>query len=104
MNSERTVPRTYRVILDGVDVGTWTREDPVSWDADMRRFHKNESSWCADNIRDEGVLHVTEAARADLMRVTNPDACELCPRVVLEPVEGEPDYELEGKDGERERA
>lgn len=88
-----TTPRTYRVILDGADVGTWTREDPASWDVDMREFHKNESSWCANNLRHEGTLSVTEQARTALLTVVDPDACELCPRVGLRPVDGEPEYE-----------
>lgn len=81
------VERTYRVILNGVDIGTWSRRDPVSWDARMRAFHKNDSSWCVDNMRHEGILNL----RAPLPSCEG-DRC-LCSRVVLEPVANEPEYE-----------
>lgn len=86
------VPRTYRVILDGADVGTWTVGDPVSWNAEAREFHRNESSWCANNVRSEGTLLVTDDARVALLNVTKPGKCELCPRVEFIPVADEPEY------------
>lgn len=33
-------------------VGTFTRNDPYHWTAHDCEFHKNESSWCADNAVD----------------------------------------------------
>lgn len=43
----------YGVFLNDDRVGTWRREDPCSWTTHDREFHKNESSWCADNAMDE---------------------------------------------------
>lgn len=37
----------------GVKVGTFTRADPYSWSDYDCEFHKNDSSWCADNAVDE---------------------------------------------------
>ena len=37
--------RTYR--------GIWEVREPYSWDARMSEFHKNESSWCANNFLNE---------------------------------------------------
>jgi hypothetical protein len=34
-------------------VGTFTREDPYFWTPADCEFHKNESSWCADNALNE---------------------------------------------------
>ena len=31
----------------------YTIDVPAYWDADMIEFHRNESSWCADNLIDE---------------------------------------------------
>lgn len=89
------IPRTYRVILDGEDVGSWTIEDPISWDARMRAFHKNESAWCKNNMLDESMMGVTEEARKTIqaaMRAGAPGMCILCPRVSLIPCD-EPEYE-----------
>jgi hypothetical protein len=89
------VPRTYRVLLDRKDVGTWSREDPASWDRDMRYFHKNESCWCANNMKDQGTLNLNEGA---VLPFDNDEGersyvCTLCNHVELVPVDGEPEYE-----------
>lgn len=86
------VSRTYRVLLDNVDVGTWSRMDPVHWSAEMRRFHKNDSSWCSHNIAHEGTLSVTDVAREVLCAEGDPSLCTLCSRVEFVPVDGEPEY------------
>lgn len=81
-----TVPRVYRVVLDGEDIGSWATEDPASWDRDMREFHKNESSWCVGNIVDDGLrLDEGRSLPAD-------DEQCLCNSVTLEPADGEPEY------------
>lgn len=43
----------YDVLSDGVEVGTFERYDPHDWDKHNCEFHKNESSWCANNAKDE---------------------------------------------------
>ena len=43
----------YGVYAKGARVGTYRREDPLAWTIHDREFHKNESSWCADNAMDE---------------------------------------------------
>ncbi len=42
-----TVERPGRVF-----VGSWTFEEPYFWDEEFSVFHKNDSSWCAGNLRD----------------------------------------------------
>jgi len=82
-----TVKRTYRVLIGGQEIGTWSREDPASWDAEMRWFHKNGSSWCTDNMRDEGELHLSPGCA---LPPETHDGC-LCSGVELVPVD-EPEY------------
>lgn len=82
----QVVPRTYRVLLDGIDIGSWSTDDPVSWDVRMRDFHKNEASWCANNV-----THVGRLAIAIALPSTE-TAC-LCGRLAFEPVADEPEYE-----------
>lgn len=79
-----TVPRTYEVLLDAQTVGLWTCDDPVSWDRDQRYFHKNESSWCANNLLTSGALRLTEGRALPAPG----DDC-LCRRVELIPTESE---------------
>jgi len=33
--------------------GRWVFDEPHEWDEVMSEFHKNESSWCANNFLDE---------------------------------------------------
>jgi len=41
-------------LSDGVKfTGLWQCEVPHSWDEHMMDFHKNESSWCSNNIMHE---------------------------------------------------
>ena len=82
-----TVPRTYRVLLDGVDIGSWSTDDPVGSNRDMRHFHKNESSWCANNVMNTGTLSLSRP-----LPVPEPEHC-LCDYLAIEPVGGEPEYE-----------
>ena len=46
----------YRVYakIDGMEkqVGFFARDDPYFWDWTHCEFHKNDSSWCADNALD----------------------------------------------------
>lgn len=42
----------YDVLSDGIEVGTFETDDPCHWTAHDCNFHKNESSWCADNALD----------------------------------------------------
>lgn len=44
----------------GIEVGTFTREDPIQWDTYFCDFHKNDSSWCADNALDTIVWYKEE--------------------------------------------
>jgi hypothetical protein len=45
--------RVYMNLGDGErEVGTFQRHDPYFWNAHDCEFHKNESSWCADNALD----------------------------------------------------
>jgi len=39
----------YNVRMNGEIVGTFTRNDPYHWTEHDCNFHKNESSWCANN-------------------------------------------------------
>lgn len=39
----------YKILYEGRVVGKWIREDPWSWGAYECEFHKNDSSWCANN-------------------------------------------------------
>lgn len=39
-------------------IGTWTVPEPAAWGADDCEFHRNESSWCANNVRTTGTLAV----------------------------------------------
>jgi hypothetical protein len=82
------VRRVYRLVCDGVVIGSWTNDEPVSWDADMRRFARNDASWCADNIEDEGTLALAAGAS---LPAPSKGAC-LCTLVTLEPETGEPEY------------
>lgn len=43
----------YNVLFKNVVVGTFDRDDPHFWTEYDCNFHKNESSWCADNALDE---------------------------------------------------
>ena len=44
----------HRVTVDfpdgGVARGLWIFEEPHEWDQAMSEFHKNEGSWCANNL------------------------------------------------------
>lgn len=42
-----TIKRPGRVFT-----GSWTFEEPYFWDEKFSVFHKNDSSWCAGNLRD----------------------------------------------------
>lgn len=81
-----TVPRTYRVLLDGVDIGSWSTDDPVSWDVGAREFHKNDGSWCSDNVTHVGTLTLVSPLPIERR------GC-LCSCLAFEAVEGEPEYE-----------
>lgn len=37
----------------GNRLGTWRTTEPAHWSREDGQQHKNESSWCADNVRDE---------------------------------------------------
>jgi hypothetical protein len=39
----------YRVLSEGREVGTYNTYDPYHWDFTNCEFHKNDSTWCADN-------------------------------------------------------
>jgi hypothetical protein len=44
----------FRVTSDDGDlVGLWQTDEPHFWDKPMSEFHKNDSSWCADNLLGE---------------------------------------------------
>ena len=53
----------YRVLMGGVRVGTYERNDPYFWDEEMCNFHKNDSSWCADNALEDIEWSDPEAAK-----------------------------------------
>jgi hypothetical protein len=53
----------YQVLVDGEAVGTYVRDDPYFWTEADCDFHKNESSWCADNAVDRVKWH--DKAKAD---------------------------------------
>ncbi len=36
-------------------IGSWTNLEPWSADVETNEFMRNEGSWCADNMRDEGI-------------------------------------------------
>lgn len=48
MNLDRRSTESNR----GIEVGTFTRPDPHFWSSHDCEFHKNDSSWCADNALD----------------------------------------------------
>ena len=80
-----TEDRLYNVWFDGNHIGTWTRADPAHWDIDMCRFHKNESTWCANNMRHEGKLDLIEGNTLPF-DPEDSTTCTLCHHVVLAPV------------------
>lgn len=41
----------YAVLVDGNQVGTYETTEPFFWSKYDGEFHKNESSWCADNAQ-----------------------------------------------------
>src|SRR5690349_1970120 len=38
----------------GRRIGTWVTTEPWHWTEEDGRFHKNDGSWCTDNMRDSG--------------------------------------------------
>lgn len=45
---------TYGVYHEGRRIGAYTRDDPAFWTTKDCEFHKNDSSWCADNMIGDG--------------------------------------------------
>lgn len=45
---------TYAVLVGDVRVGTFVRDDPAGWSNEECERHKNESSWCLDNVEGAG--------------------------------------------------
>lgn len=69
---------TYEVRMNGKVVGTWTRPDPFYWGVAMCEYHKNESSWCADNALDGIVWSDLEAKKWCLQPAENDGCCRCC--------------------------
>ena len=84
-----TTQSFYEVKLDGMKVGVWSTNDPAAWDERRRYFHKNEGSWCSNNMQRQGKLTLI----ADVEIPFDPEdgtTCTLCQRVELIPLEGTP--------------
>lgn len=79
------VTNFYEVYLDGLYVGVWSTKDPAHWDRDMQYFHKNEGSWCSNNMRRQGELMLNEGMEIPY-DPEDSDTCCLCDRVELIPV------------------
>jgi len=48
------VTKVVAMIVEGAGLrGVWTLSEPHFWTAEDCEFHKNESTWCADNFLDE---------------------------------------------------
>lgn len=46
---------TYGVYVAGQRIGEWKRPDPAHWNEHDCNFHKNDSSWCINNMLSSGV-------------------------------------------------
>lgn len=46
-------------------VGLWQLDEPFSWTRENSEFHKNESTWCANNMLDDLGDVVWDAGAAD---------------------------------------
>lgn len=60
--------------LDGEIVGTFRRTDPLHWEPHDCEFHKNGSSWCADNALDAIVWNDSPAADRMLAKIEEIEA------------------------------
>ena len=78
--------RTYRIIRDGRDIGTWEVDEPACWDAHERAFHKNESSWCANNMKHDGEIHLEGGEAPLAFDPEGSDTCTLCSHLTLVPI------------------
>jgi hypothetical protein len=90
-----TVVNFYEVYLDGLHVGVWSTKDPASWDLRMQHFHKNEGSWCSNNMRKQGELMLHKGVEIPF-DPEDSNTCTLCLRVELIPVDPIP-LEKNGK-------
>lgn len=62
MNLDRRASEAHK----GKLVGTFTRHDPHFWSAHDCEFHKNSSSWCANNA--EGLIEWSDPADEAALR------------------------------------
>lgn len=62
---------TIRWSDDSETTGLWQFDDPYDWTEEMSEFHKNDSSWCANNIvRDLGATTFDAKTRKRLEEFT----------------------------------
>jgi len=80
-----TVKRTYQVFLYNENVGTWTVEEPASWDRTLREFFRNGSSWCANNMMTQGMLELDDGVELPFDDVES-DCCTICDAVSVLPI------------------
>lgn len=80
-NDTECEEQLHEVYLEGKFVGHYTSEVPKDWDYKMRYFHKNEGSWCSNNMQDIGKLELFDGCEIPF----DPDngSCFLCGKVEI---------------------